>query len=93
MLSVLAFTGMYMATFLALSAVVALFGLDFVTSISSVVQAMGNVGPGLGPIVGPAGNFSSLPDGAKWTLALAMLVGRLELFTVYVLIMPRFWRD
>jgi trk/ktr system potassium uptake protein len=92
-LSVLGFTGMYMATFLVLSAVVALFGLDFITSISSVVQAMGNVGPGLGPIVGPAGNFSSLPDGAKWTLAFAMLVGRLELFTVYVLLMPRFWRD
>jgi len=93
MLSVLGFTGMYMATFLALSALVALTGVDFVSSISGVAQAMGNVGPGLGPIVGPAGNFSTLPDPAKWLLSFAMLVGRLELFTVYVLFVPRFWRD
>jgi trk system potassium uptake protein TrkH len=93
MLSVLGFTGMYMATFLVLSGLVALTGLDFVTSISGVAQAMGNVGPGLGPIIGPAGNFSSLSDTAKWLLSLAMLVGRLELFTVYVLLVPRFWRD
>ena len=92
-LSVLGFTGMYMATFLVLSALVALTGLDFITSISSVAECMGNVGPGLGPIVGPAGNFSSLSDPAKWVLSFAMLVGRLELFTVYVLFMPRFWRD
>jgi trk system potassium uptake protein TrkH len=93
MLSVLGFTGMYMATFLVLSALVAMTGLDFITSISGVAQAMGNVGPGLGPIIGPVGNFSTLPDSAKWLLSFAMLVGRLELFTVYVLFVPRFWRD
>jgi trk system potassium uptake protein TrkH len=92
-LSVLGFTGMYMATFLVLSGLVGLTGLDFVTATSGVAQAMGNVGPGLGPIIGPAGNFASLPDAAKWLLSLAMLLGRLELFTVYVLFVPRFWRD
>ena len=57
------------------------------------MQAIGNVGPGLGPIIGPAANFASLPDGAKWILAFEMLLGRLELFTVLVLLTPRFWRS
>ncbi len=56
------------------------------------MTALSNVGPGLGPIIGPAGNFSSLPDPVKWVLAFAMLLGRLELFTVLILFMPRFWR-
>jgi trk/ktr system potassium uptake protein len=68
------------------------FGLDWQTALSGTVQAIGNVGPGLGPIIGPAGNFASLPDGAKWILAFEMLLGRLELFTVLVLLTPRFWR-
>jgi trk system potassium uptake protein TrkH len=67
-------------------------GLDFLTSISSAASAIGNVGPGLGEIVGPVGNYSSLPAGAKWVLAAAMLLGRLELFTVLVLFRPEFWR-
>lgn len=53
---------------------------------------MANVGPGLGPIVGPAGNFSTLPDGAKLTLAFVMILGRLEIFTVMVLLTPIFWK-
>ena len=55
-------------------------------------QALGNIGPGLGPIIGPAGNYASLPDGAKWLLAIAMMIGRLELLTVLVLFSPTFWR-
>ena len=54
--------------------------------------AVANVGPGLGPIIGPAGNFSSLSDVAKWALALGMLLGRLEILTVAVLFHPQFWR-
>jgi trk system potassium uptake protein TrkH len=54
---------------------------------------VGNVGPGLGPIVGPAGNFAPLPDGAKWILSFGMLLGRLELFTVIVLFSRAFWRS
>jgi trk system potassium uptake protein len=66
--------------------------LDWLTSLSGAATALGNVGPGLGPIIGPAGNFSTLPDTAKWLLSFGMLLGRLELFTVLVLLMPRFWR-
>jgi trk system potassium uptake protein TrkH len=68
------------------------FDLDFLTSASAAVSALSNVGPGLGPIIGPAGNFSTLPDPVKWILSFAMLLGRLELFTVLILFMPRFWR-
>jgi trk system potassium uptake protein TrkH len=66
--------------------------LDFLTSASAAVSALANVGPGLGEIIGPAGNFAPLPDSAKWLLSFAMLLGRLELFTVLILFMPQFWR-
>ena len=60
--------------------------------VRASAQALGNVGPGLGHIVGPAGNFSTLPDAAKWLLSLGMLLGRLELLTILVLFTPQFWR-
>ncbi|MGL4895170.1 MAG: potassium transporter TrkG, partial [Shewanella sp.] len=56
------------------------------------ITAVGNVGPGLGPIIGPVGNFSTLPDVAKWALAFGMLLGRLEILTVAVLFHPSFWK-
>jgi trk system potassium uptake protein TrkH len=90
--SVLAFLCLFLAAIVAGTVFLSAFGLDLVTSLSAVVTAMANVGPGIGPIVGPAGNFSSLPDGAKWVLSGAMLLGRLELFTILVLFTPRFWR-
>lgn len=62
------------------------------TTLSGAATAVCNVGPGLGPIIGPAGNFSSLPDAAKWLLTIGMLLGRLEILTVLVLITPVFWR-
>jgi trk system potassium uptake protein TrkH len=65
--------------------------LDFLSSTSSVAQAMANAGPGLGPVVGPAANFASLDDPAKWVLMAAMLLGRLELSTVYVLFLAEYW--
>ena len=67
-------------------------GLDFLTSVSAAAAAISNVGPGLGPIVGPEGNYSSLPATAKWILSIGMLLGRLELFTVMVLFSRAFWR-
>jgi Trk-type K+ transport system membrane component len=70
-----------------------LFGLDPVTALSGAANAIGNVGPGLGPLIGPSGNFSSLPDGAKWVLAAGMLLGRLEFVTVFALLTHAFWRD
>jgi trk system potassium uptake protein TrkH len=69
-----------------------LLGLDWVTARTGAATAVCNVGPGLGPIIGPAGNFSTLPDAAKWLLTIGMLLGRLEILTVLVLVTRAFWR-
>ena len=61
------------------------------TSASGAATALSNVGPGLGETIGPAGTFASLPSAAKWVLSFAMLLGRLELFTVLIIFLPRFW--
>jgi trk system potassium uptake protein TrkH len=90
--SVIGFIVLYVFAFAMLGLAVSAFDIDVLTAYSGVAQAMGNVGPGLGPIIGPAGNFASLPDGAKWLLAAAMLMGRLELLTILVLFTPTFWR-
>ena len=68
-------------------------GLDFITSISGAATAISNVGPGLGSMIGPNGNFSLLPDFSKWVLSIGMILGRLELFAIIVLFIPSFWRD
>ncbi|MEO3389240.1 TrkH family potassium uptake protein [Mesorhizobium sp. CAU 1741] len=90
--SVIAFFAVFFLCYSALTIALMGFGLDFLTSASGAATAVANVGPGLGAIIGPAGNFGPLPDGAKWLLSLGMLLGRLELFTVLVLFIPRFWR-
>ena len=90
--SVMSFFFLFALIFVAVAVALAGFGLDFMTSVSGALTALANVGPGLGDVIGPAGNFASLPDGAKWLLSAAMLLGRLELFTVLVLFTPRFWR-
>jgi trk system potassium uptake protein TrkH len=69
-----------------------LCGLDIITASSAAATALANVGPGIGDIIGPVGNFQSLGDAPKWILIVAMLVGRLELLTVLVLFIPHFWR-
>ena len=69
-----------------------LLGLDLITAVTAAATAVANVGPGLGAMIGPAGNFAPLPDAAKWVLAVAMLLGRLELFAVFVLFTRQFWR-
>ena len=90
--AVMSFFFLYMVTF-AISAVALSFaGVDPLTALSGAGSAISNVGPGLGAIIGPAGNYQPLNDAAKWILALTMLIGRLELFTVLVLLSPRFWR-
>lgn len=86
------FLFLYLLTFAGLSLILMGFNIDFLTSVSGVAQAMANAGPGLGPIIGPASNFSSLPAGAKWVLCGAMMLGRLELYTIYVLFLPAYWR-
>lgn len=90
--SVMGFFFLYMLCFVALAAALGALGLDFITAVSGAATAISNVGPGLGPIIGPAGNFDPLPEGAKWLLSFGMLLGRLELFTVLVLFSPSFWR-
>lgn len=91
--SVVAFLAMYLGTVGIFTVILTAMGLDLVTALSSAAQAVGNVGPGLGEIVGPAGNFATLPPAAKWVLSFAMLLGRLELFTVLVLFRAEFWRS
>ncbi|MBF8221062.1 TrkH family potassium uptake protein [Halomonas sp. 328] len=89
---VVAFSFFFFLTIAGLALGLAALGLDYMTALSSAVTAVANVGPGLGDTVGPAGNFASLPDTAKWLLCLGMLLGRLEILTVLVLLTPMFWR-
>lgn len=91
--SAVAFLGAYITVTAILALCLAAFGLDLETSFSGAATAIGNVGPGIGPIIGPSGNFATLPDGAKWLLSLGMLLGRLELFTVLVILTPAYWRN
>jgi len=91
--SVVAFLAIYFATVGVFAVFYAGMGLDLVTALSASATALGNVGPGLGDTIGPAGNFSTLPEAAKWALSFQMMLGRLELFTVLVLLRPEFWRS
>jgi trk system potassium uptake protein TrkH len=91
--SVVAFLAIYLATTGVFAVLLTAMGLDLVTALSGAAAAMSNVGPGLGGTIGPAGNYSALPAEAKWVLSAAMLIGRLELFTVLVLLRPEFWRS
>ncbi|MEM8824537.1 MAG: TrkH family potassium uptake protein [Pseudomonadota bacterium] len=89
--SVMAFFMLFVLTLGVFSAALALTGLDLITSVSGAATAIANVGPGLGPTIGPSGNFAPLNDTAKWLLSAAMLIGRLELVVVFVLFTRRFW--
>lgn len=90
--SVMAFLTLFVVTLGVVAVLLSATGLDFVTSLSGAAAAVANIGPGLGPIIGPSGNFGTLNDAAKWILAFAMLAGRLELMVVFVLFTTRFWR-
>ena len=91
--SIISFIYMYFVIFFLITTLLSLTGLDFVTAISGAATSISNVGPGLGSIIGPNGNFSSLPDVSKWILTLGMILGRLELFAILVLFLPSFWRN
>ncbi len=93
MTSLVAFLFVMVIILAVMTLLLALTGLDLVTSLTSSATALMNVGPGLGSVVGPAGNFSSLPDMAKWLLCLGMIMGRLEFLTIIVLFSPAFWRN
>ena len=92
MSSVITFIYLYLVIFFIVTALLSISGLDFVTSISAAATSISNVGPGLGDLIGPNGNFSELQNNSKWILSLAMILGRLELFAVLVLFIPSFWR-
>ena len=91
--SIISFIYMYLVIFFLLTALLSLTGLDFITSISGAATSISNVGPGLGSVIGPNGDFSSLPDLSKWILSVGMILGRLELFAILVLFLPSFWRN
>jgi trk system potassium uptake protein TrkH len=91
-IAVMAFVFMFGLSFAVFALLLSTVGLDYLTAMSTAFTALANVGPGLGQIVGPTGTFAPLPDSAKWVLSLAMLLGRLELFTVLILFTPAFWR-
>ena len=89
--AVLAFVVLYFGTVVVLTFALLASGLDFVSSFSAVIACINNAGPGLGA-VGPASNFQVLTDFQTWICSLAMLLGRLEIFSVLVLFTPTFWR-
>lgn len=88
---VLAFFLIYMIIFAFGTFVMAMFGLDFQTAVGASAATLGNIGPGIG-LVGPAGNYTVIPDAGKWFLSFLMLLGRLEFFTVLILFSPAFWK-
>ncbi len=90
--SLVAFLFVMVLCLTVMTLLLALTGLDLVSSLTGSATALANVGPGLGPIIGPAGNFSSLSDMAKWVLCGGMIMGRLECLTIIVLLSPAFWR-
>ena len=89
--SVLGFFVLYIGLFGLCSVLLAGMGVDLVTSFTAVASAIGNIGPGFG-LVGPAENFAHIPSMGKWLLIWCMLLGRLEIFTVIILLVPEFWR-
>lgn len=91
-LSVMSFFFFFAVSFAFLAIALSFLGLDYITALSGAATAIANVGPGLGEVIGPEGNFASLPSSAKWLLCAGMLLGRLELFTILVLFTPHFWR-
>ena len=82
-----------MLIFVVIALLLSLSGLDFLTAISGAASAISNVGPGLGDMIGPDGNYKNIPDISKWILSFGMLLGRLELFAILVLFFPSFWRN
>jgi trk system potassium uptake protein TrkH len=91
--AVMGFFFVFILCFVVVATLLNALGLDLLTSLSAAGSAIANVGPGLGNVVGPVGNYATLPDTAKWILCFAMLLGRLEIITVLVLLTPSFWRS
>ncbi len=91
--SVIIFIFTFLFIFLIIAMLLSISGLDFITSISGAASSISNVGPGLGDVIGPNGNYKDIPNLSKWILSVGMLLGRLELFAILVLFFPSFWRN
>lgn len=91
MRSIWGFALLYLGLFIVSTLALAVLGMDMISSLSAVAACLGNVGPGLGT-VGPTDNFADVPLAGKWILTLCMLIGRLEIYTIMVLLTPAFWR-
>ena len=91
--SIIVFIFSFLFIFMIIAMLLSISGLDFLTSISGAASSISNVGPGLGEMIGPNGNYKNIPDASKWILSFGMLLGRLELFAVLVLFFPSFWRN
>ena len=91
--SVMSFFFLYIFTFAASALLLSFSGLDFITCIAASASAISNVGPGLGNIIGPDGNYSSINDYAKFILTITMFLGRLEMLTILILFVPSFWKN
>ena len=91
--SVIIFIFAYLFIFILTAMLLSITGLDFLSAISGAATSISNVGPGLGEMIGPNGNFKSIPEVSKWILSFGMLLGRLELFAVLILFFPSFWRN
>ena len=89
--SVMVFVFLFFATFVISAALLSISGLDAISAISGAATTLGNVGPGLGEMIGPAATFQQLPDAAKWICTITMLLGRLEFVAVFVVLTRRFW--
>ena len=90
--SIISFVFLYIVIFFIITMLLSISGLDFITAVSGAATSISNVGPGLGGIIGPNGNFSLLPNFSKWVLSIGMILGRLELFAIIVLFIPSFWK-
>ena len=90
--AIITFIFCYLVSTFLLSVLLAISGMGALEALSSAATAIGNVGPGLGPVVGPSGNFANIPEAAKWLMSLGMLLGRLEITTILVLLFPSYWK-
>ena len=90
--SVMSFFVFFIVTLGVLAVLLSATGLDIITALSGAAAALANIGPGLGPEIGPTGNYANLNETAKWILAAAMLIGRLELLAIYAVLTARFWQ-
>ena len=90
--SVMGFFFLYILVFIIISCMLGSLGLDFMTSLSGAASAIGNVGPGLGEMIGPNGTYAEIPNLGKLILCLGMILGRLEIFAILVMFTASFWK-